>query len=215
MKSIEIKALLRSETGKKVSKKLRSEGNVPCVMYGGDQVIHFYTHENNFKDLIYSPNVYIVHFIIDGKTYMAVLQAIQFQPVTDKIIHIDFVQVFNDKPVLMNIPLRITGESVGIKAGGKLRLKRRNVKVRGFLKDLPDSLEIDITLLDIGMSIKINELSFRNLEILDPPRAMVVAVISSRLAAKDSNLPEDEIAEEEEAAVDAEGSGDAKSSAGE
>ena len=132
---------------------------------------------------------------IDDKKYKAVLQDIQFQPVTDKIIHVDFVQVFDDKPVLMNVPIKVTGESAGIKAGGKLRMKRRTIKVRGFLKDLPDALEIDITSLNIGMSIKIHELSFDNLEILDPARAMVVAVISSRMSLKDAALPEDEVEE--------------------
>jgi len=195
MKTIEINALLRTETGKKVSKKLRSEGNVPCVMYGGEEVLHFYSHENNFKNLVYSPSVYVVQINIDDKKYKAVLQDIQFQPVTDKIIHVDFVQVFDDKPVLMNVPIKVTGESAGIKAGGKLRMKRRTIKVRGFLKDLPDALEIDITSLNIGMSIKIHELSFDNLEILDPARAMVVAVISSRMSLKDAALPEDEVEE--------------------
>ena len=195
MKTIEINALLRTETGKKVSKMLRSEGNVPCVMYGGEEVLHFYSHENNFKNLVYSPSVYVVQINIDDKKYKAVLQDIQFQPVTDKIIHVDFVQVFDDKPVLMNVPIKVTGESAGIKAGGKLRMKRRTIKVRGFLKDLPDALEIDITSLNIGMSIKIHELSFDNLEILDPARAMVVAVISSRMSLKDAALPEDEVEE--------------------
>ena len=188
MKTIDISARLRTETGKKDSKKLRNENNVPCIMYGGEEVIPFYTHENNFKDLLYTPNVYIINFDIDGKKYQAALQDIQFQPVTDKITHIDFIQVFEDKPVTMNIPTRIVGDSIGIKAGGKLRIKRRAIKVRGFLKDLPDVLEIDITKLAIGMSTKIHDLSYPNLEILDPGRAMIVAVSSSRIAAKDAAL---------------------------
>ncbi|MCA1756799.1 MAG: 50S ribosomal protein L25/general stress protein Ctc [Bacteroidales bacterium] len=195
MKTIEIKAHLRTGTGKKDSKNLRSENNVPCVMYGGEEIVHFYTHENNFKPLIYTPNVYIIEFDIDGKKYKATLQDIQFQPVTDRITHMDFKQVFEDKPVVMNIPIKVVGDSVGIKAGGKLRMKRRTIKVMGVMKDLPDMLEIDVTSLEIGMSIKIHDLSWENLEILDPPRAMVVAIITSRMAAKDSALPEDEIEE--------------------
>lgn len=175
-------------------------------MYGGDEVVHFYTHANNFKPLIYTPSVYIIEFDIDGTKYKAILQDIQFQPVTDRITHIDFKQVFEDKPVIMNIPIKITGDSVGIKAGGKLRMKRRTIKVKGVMKDLPDMLEIDITSLAIGMSIKIHDLSWENLEILDPPRAMVVAVITSRMAAKDAALPEDEAEEgsEESGAEEAE-----------
>jgi large subunit ribosomal protein L25 len=195
MKTIEIKAHLRTGTGKKDSRNLRNEKNVPCVMYGGEEIVHFYTHENNFKPLIYTPSVYIIEFDIDGKKYKAILQEIQFQPVTDRITHIDFKQVFEDKPVIMNIPIKIIGDSIGIKAGGKLRMKRRTIKVMGIMKDLPDMLEIDVTSLAIGMSIKIHELSWENLEILDPPRAMVVAVITSRMAAKDSALPEDEVEE--------------------
>lgn len=201
MKTIDISVNRRTATGKKDSKRLRNENNVPCVMYGGEEVLHFYTHENNFKELIYTPNVYIVNLDIDGKKYQAALQEIQFQPVTDKITHVDFVQVFDDKPVIMNIPIRITGDSIGLKAGGKLRIKRRAIKVKGFMKDLPDVLEIDITKLAIGMSVKIHDLSYQNLEILDPGRAMIVAVSSSRLSAKDEALFEDG----EESAEGAEG----------
>ncbi len=203
MKSISIPAQLRTETGKKDSKRLRKEGNVPCVMYGGEKIVHFYTHENNFKDLIYSPNVYIVNFDIDGSNYNAVLQDIQFHPVSDKISHIDFIQVSEAKPVIMSIPVKVTGESAGIKAGGKMRLRRRTIKVRGYIKDLPDTLEVDITDLNIGQSIKIHQLSYPNLEILDPQRAMVVAVATSRMSLKD--MPEGEEAEGEEEEV-AEGS---------
>ena len=173
-------------------------------MYGGEEIVHFYTHENNFKSLIYTPNAYIIELDIDGKKHQAILQDIQFQPVTDRIIHIDFKQVFDDKPVTMNIPVSVSGDSPGIKAGGKLRKKRRTIKVRGFIKDLPDKLEIDISTLAIGMSIKIHDLNWENLEILDPPRAMVVAVITSRMAAKDSILPEDMEEVEEEVATEEE-----------
>lgn len=204
MKTIEIKAHLRTEKGKKDSRNLRKENNVPCVMYGGKEIVHFYTHENNFKSLIYTPDAYVIELDIDGKKYQAILQEIQFQPVTDRITHIDFKQVFDDKPLTMNIPISVSGDSPGIKAGGKLRRKRRTIKVKGFIKDLPDKLEIDISSLAIGMSIKIHDLSWENLEILDPPRAMVVAVITSRMAAKDSILPEDMEEVEEEVATEEE-----------
>ena len=205
MKSISIKAQLRTETGKKSSKKLRSEGLVPCVMYGGEKIVHFYTHENNFKELIYTPNVYVVNFDIDGTNFNAALKEIQFHPVTDKITHIDFIEVSESKPVIMSIPIKVKGDSVGVKAGGKLRIKRRAIRVKGFIKDLPDTLEVDITQLGIGQSIKINQLSYDNLEILDPGRAMVIAVASSRVALGD--LPEDQ---EEEGEADAEQEGEAE-----
>ena len=192
MKTIEIKAHARKELGKKETKRLRSEGNVPCVMYGGEEVVHFYAEEKVFKSLIYTPNVYIVNINIDGKEYMSVLQDIQFHPVTDAPQHIDFVQVFENKPVVMSIPLNIVGTSPGIMSGGKLRMKRRTLKVKGSFKDLPDKLDIDITGMAIGDSIKVHQLSYEKLELLDPARAMVVAVISSRMAIKDSVLAEDE-----------------------
>lgn len=213
MKIIEIKAHLRTEKGKKDSKNLRKENNVPCVMYGGDEIVHFYTHENNFKPLIYTPNAYITELDIDGKKYKTVLQDIQFQAVTDRITHIDFKQVFDDKPVTMNIPISTIGDSPGIKGGGKLRKKRRALKIKGFIKDFPDHLEIDITSLDIGMSLKVQDLNWEHLEILDPPKAMVVAVITSRMAAKDALLPEDmEEAEEGEEEVAAEGTEETEAS---
>ncbi len=194
MKTIEIKVLARKELGKKATKKLRDEKNVPCVMYGGEEVVHFYAHENIFNDIIYTPEVYIIHLDIEGRKFKAALQDIQFHPVLDNPTHIDFMQVFEDKPVVMSIPITVSGEAEGIKEGGKLSLKRRTLKVKGSFKDLPDSLDIDISELSIGMSIKVHQLSYENLEILDPQRAMVVAVISSRMAIKESELE----AEEEE-----------------
>jgi large subunit ribosomal protein L25 len=128
------------------------------------------------------------------------MQEIQFHPVTDRIIHIDFVQIFPDKKVTVNLPIRLTGSSVGIRAGGKLRQRRRYLKVNGLIKDMPDRLEIDLTDLDIGDSLKIGDLTYDNLEILDPARAMVAGVVSSRLIAKGLReaVPEEgeEVAEE-------------------
>lgn len=202
MRTIEINAQPREKTGKGETKKLRKEGNVPCVMYGGEETMHFYSQENDFNELVYTPNVYIITINIKGEKYKAVLKEIQFHPVTDKISHIDFIQVFEDKPVTVIVPVNLTGDSVGLKAGGKLRLKRRRLTIKGKIDDLPDKLDIDISDLDIGQTIKVNELSYDGIEILDPPRAMVVAVISSRLAMKGMEIPE---TVEEEAEGEAEG----------
>ena len=202
MKTLEIKGSLRQDLGKKKSKELRSQELVPCVMYGGEKNLHFSAHENQFKKLVYTPDVFLVKVVIDGQPFDAVMQDIQFHPVTDAIIHIDFVQVFPDKKVTVNLPVRLTGSSVGIRAGGKLRQRRRYMKVNGLIKDMPDRLEIDLSDLDIGDSLKVGDLSYDNLEILDPPRAMVVGVVSSRLVAKGLReaLPEEveEVAEEVE-----------------
>jgi large subunit ribosomal protein L25 len=184
MKTLEIKGSLRQNLGKKNSKDLRKQGIVPCVMYGGDKNLHFSAHENQFKKLVYTPDVFQVKLEVDGQSFNAVMQEIQFHPVTDRIIHIDFVQIFPDKKVTVNLPIRLTGSSVGIRAGGKLRQRRRYLKVKGLIKDMPDRLEIDLTDLDIGDSMKIGDLNYENLEILDPARAMVAGVVSSRLIAK-------------------------------
>jgi large subunit ribosomal protein L25 len=184
MKSLEIKGNERKELGKSSIKKLRVNGNVPCVIYGGEKNIHFSVFGNDLKNLVYTPNVYLVHLNIDGKSYKAIMKDIQFHPVTDHILHVDFIEVFEDRPAIIKIPVEITGSSIGIKNGGKLRLRRRNLKVKGLVKYIPDTLNIDVTKVDIGDVIKIDDLSYPNLEILDPGKSMVVGVISSRLAAK-------------------------------
>lgn len=203
MKTLEIKGALRQDLGKKESRDLRKQGLVPCVMYGGEKNLHFSAHENHFKKLVYTPDVFLVKLEVDGQAYDAVMQDIQFHPVSDSIIHIDFVEVFQDKKVTVNLPVKLTGDSVGLLAGGKLRQRRRSLKVNGLIQDMPDRLELDLTDLDIGDSLKIGDLNYDNLEILDPPRAMVVGVVSSRLIAKGLReaLPEEveEVAEEEEA----------------
>jgi len=185
MKTIEIKALSREHFGKKSTNSLRAEGNVPCVMYREKDNLHFYAHENAFRGLVYTPEVYLANIEVDGKTYKAVMKEIQFHPVSDRLQHIDFMQVSEDKPVTINIPLKITGESSGVKAGGKLRVKRRGLKVKGLTKHIPDHLTIDITGLGIGQSIKIGDLNYENLEIIDNKRAMIVAVELSRLSLKE------------------------------
>jgi large subunit ribosomal protein L25 len=202
MKTIEIKAVSRDHFGKKSSNSLRAEGNVPCVMYREEENLHFYAHENVFRGLIYTPEVYLVSLIVDGKTYSAVMKELQFHPVTDKLLHIDFMQVSDDKPVTINIPIKITGESSGVKAGGKLKVRRRMLKVKGLTKHLPDHLTIDISSLGIGQSIKIGDLSYENLEVIDNKRSMIVSVDVSRLSLKEEEAaaPEAEAAAEETAA---------------
>jgi len=204
MERIEIKAEKRKETGKKATKQLRREEKVPCVLYGGKEVIHFTAEEKAFKKLVYTPKAYLVDLFIDGEEHKAVMQEVSFHPVTDRILHIDFKEVFDDKKVDINIPVHIVGDSVGIKAGGKLRLVRRTLRVRALPEHLPDFLEVDITPLNIGQSFKVRDLHFDNLEILDPAQAMVVGVISSRLA----RLGGPQVAGEEGAAEEAPAAGE-------
>ena len=201
MKTIEINGTFRKELGKKSSKELRKANNVPCVIYGGQENLHFYTHENNFKNLIYTPDAHLVNLKIEGKEYNAVLKEIQFHPVSDKIIHVDFIEVAKDKPVTIGIPIRVLGDSVGIKAGGKLRIRRRSLLVKGFANDLPEFLPIDITELQIHQSVKVGDLSFDKIELLDPKKLMVLAVATSRVAQKTPEELEAETAAAELAAA--------------
>ena len=185
MKTIEIKAVTREHFGKKSTKSLRADGNVPCVMYREKENLHFYALEKEFRGLVYTPDVFLVNLLVDGMSYSAVMKELQFHPVSDRLLHIDFMQVSTDRPIILDIPLKITGESSGVKAGGKLRIKRRSLKVKGLTKNLPDHLTIDITGLGIGQSIKIGDLVYENLEIIDNKRAMVLSVDVSRISLKE------------------------------
>lgn len=192
MKTIEIKGSARTDLGKKGSKQIRKEGGVPCVIYGKDANIHFHAPELSFKNLVYTHEAHLLKISVDDKLYNAVLKDIQFHPVNDRILHIDFVQISEDKPVIINIPVKVTGTSAGVLAGGKLVTKRRSLKVKGFPKDLPEELTLDITELKIHQSIKVGDLSFDKIELLDLKKDMVVGVATSRVAQK----TEEEIAAE-------------------
>jgi large subunit ribosomal protein L25 len=208
MKTISISVKKRTDLGKKATKDLRKNSNVPCVMYGGEEILHFYAHENDFRHLVYSPNVFIVELDIEGDKHKAVMQDLQFHPVTDKLQHLDFVEISDKNPVTISIPIKLTGTSAGIKEGGKLRQKRRTLKVKGLPADLPDHLVVDITKVKIGDVVKVGDLSFNNLEILDPERSMVLAVVSSRIAMAAMTIEDPDAvaaAEGEEGAEGAEG----------
>jgi large subunit ribosomal protein L25 len=184
MKTIEIKGTFRTELGKKSSKEIRKEGSVPCVIYGKEKNIHFYTPEINFKNLVYTPEAHLVSLIIEDKTYRAVLKDMQFHPVKDNILHADFIEVLNHKPVVISIPIKISGDSVGVIAGGKLSIKKRNLKVKGLADDLPEALHIDITNLKIHDTVKVGDLSYDKIELLDPKKALVLSIATSRVASK-------------------------------
>jgi large subunit ribosomal protein L25 len=184
MKTIEIKGTFRTELGKKSSKEVRKEGNVPCVIYGKEKNIHFYTHENNFKNLVYTPEAHLVSLNIEEKIYRAVLKDMQFHPVKDNILHADFIEIFPDKPVVISIPIKVSGDSIGVIAGGKLSIKKRNLKVKGLADDLPETLPVDITNLKIHDGVKVSDLKYDKIELLDPKKSLVLSIATSRVAAK-------------------------------
>jgi len=191
MKSFDLVVSPRENLGKKDAKKLRKQEMIPCVLYGGNEIKHFYAHENALKNALYTPHVYLINLDINGEKKQAHIKEIQFHPVTDKAIHIDFQEVVPEKMSIISLPIFLTGNSAGVKAGGKLRQRKRYLKVKGLVKDMPDSLVIDITKLNIGQSILAGEIKYEGLEILDPRNSLVVGVVSSRVAAKSTDLEEE------------------------
>jgi large subunit ribosomal protein L25 len=190
MKTFELKGEKRTEVGKKSTRELRKQELVPCVLYGGSENIHFSIIAKAFKNIVYTPEVYLVNLKIDGKSYQAVMQNIQFNSVSDEIEHVDFLEISDDKLVSIQIPVKLYGSSEGVKQGGKLMLKMRKLRVKGLPKDLPDTLDIEISGLQLGKSIKVGELSFENLEVLDPKNAVVTTVRLTRsaMSAKQSEV---------------------------
>ncbi len=207
MKTIEIKGFKRETVGKKATKQLRKDGSVPCVLYGGKEVVHFHAPVNEFNHLFYTPNVYIVNIDIDGKKYSTILKDSQFHPVSDKPLHVDFLEIDNKKPVTIEIPVKIEGFAIGVQSGGKLVLEKRKLTVKGLVKDLPDQLVINVEPLEIGKTIKIGGLSFDNVELLDTQNAVVVAVRLTRAARAEQGevLGEGEEGEEGEGEKEPEG----------
>jgi len=180
MKSTTISGSQREQVGKKDAKHLRRNGKVPCVLYGGEKEVFFSADEISFKKLVYSPNVYTVKLEIKDKQYNAVLQEIQFHPVTDRIIHADFLELFEDKNITMNIPARIIGDSPGVLEGGQLIVKMRRLKIRALPGKLPDHLDVVIDNLMIGGAIKVEDINIEGLEFLDAPNAVIVRVKQPR-----------------------------------
>ncbi|AMC11373.1 50S ribosomal protein L25 [Lutibacter profundi] len=187
MQSITIKGSQRESVGKVSTKALRNAGKVPCVLYGGDKPLHFSADEISFKKLVYTANVYTATIELEGTTYNAILQDIQFHPVTDKILHVDFYQLFDDKLVTMNIPVRLIGTSPGVINGGSLSFPMRKLSIRAFPADLPDFINADISKLRIGHKLVVSELTNDKLHILHPENTVVVQVRTARAAILDDD----------------------------
>ena len=199
MKSITIKGSKRESVGKVSTKALRNAGKVPCVLYGGDQPIHFSANELAFKNLVYTPSVYTASIELEsGEKFAAILQEIQFHPVTDKILHIDFYQLFDEKPVALNIPVHLEGNSPGVLNGGTMRFPNRRLKIKALPANLPDFLTVDISQLKIGDKVYVKDLLNDDYSIQHPEGMVVVQVRTARAAIVDE-------VEEEEGEEGAEG----------
>ena len=213
MKSITINGSKRESVGKKATKALRNAGQVPCVLYGGDQPVHFSAAELAFSKLIYTPNAHTVVIALGDVSYNAVLQDIQFHPVSDAILHIDFYQLFDDKEIAMDIPVILNGIPLGVRAGGVLRRNRRKLRIKALPTNLPDNVQIDISGLKIGDKVSISELSNDAYNFLHSDNTVVCQVKQSRVTIE---LDEEEEEDEEgaegtaDAAEGTGGSGEAK-----
>src|SRR5690606_33869310 len=182
MKSITIKGSQRESVGKKATKALRNAGMVPCVVYGGDEPISFSAEEISFKNLVYTPDVHTVVINLGGTKINAILQDIQFHPVTDRILHIDFYQIFEDKEVTMEIPVRTVGNSRGVRSGGVLRIVNRKLRVKALPENLPDFIEADITDMRIGNKMYVTAIKTDNYKIMHPDNTVICQVRTSRTA---------------------------------
>lgn len=202
MKSITIQGTKRESVGKKSTKALRDAELVPCVVYGGAETLNFSAEERAFKGLVYTPEAHTVSIEVDGQTIPAVLQDIQFHPITDKILHADFYQLAEDKPVVMEVPVRITGRAKGVVSGGAMRQTYRKLKLKALPANLPDEIVVDVTPLKIGNKLYVGDIKTNNFTFMHPDNAVVVAVKMSRTAMKGGAAVEDD--EEEETAAEGE-----------
>ena len=189
MKSIEIKGSLRTDLGKKATRELRKDNGVPCVLYGVKKdenglpvATHFTVPVEGLRHLVYTPNIYSVNLDIDGTVVTAIMKDIQFHPVKDTILHVDFLQVEENKPIVMEVPVQLEGLAEGVRAGGKLALQLRKLKVKASYTAIPERLVIDVTPLGLGKTIKVGELNYEGLELINAKEAVVCAVKLTRAA---------------------------------
>ncbi len=183
MKTFELKGTLRDGLGKKATKSVRSSEAVPCVLYGtGEENIHFQATHSDLRKLIYSPEVFVIDLDVEGKKSKAILKALQFHPVSDKVLHLDFLAVTEDKPVAFELPVKLSGLAEGVRAGGKLSLEMRKLKVKGLYTDMPEFINVDVTSLGLGKSIQVGAISVDKLEILNAKNAVVCQVKLTRAA---------------------------------
>jgi len=182
MKSFELTGSKRESTGKKAAKAYRKDSLIPCVLYGGKEVVHFTVTKEGIRKLVYTPEVHIVNLTIEGKKFTAILKDMQTHPVSDELIHADFLEIFKDKPVVIDIPIVLEGLAQGVKEGGKLSMEMRKLKVKGLYKDFPEKIIVNVENLGLGKTIQVGNLDFKNLELLNAKDNVVASVKSTRAA---------------------------------
>jgi large subunit ribosomal protein L25 len=180
MKTITIEGQLRTEHGKKATRQLRSEDKVPGVIYGGAQEVNFSAPAVAFKPLVYTPDFQLAEVKVDGKAYKCILKDLQFNKVTDQLIHVDLLELVEDKKVIANLPLSLTGAPAGVKAGGRLIVKIKSLKVKTYPKYLKENIELDITNLELNENIRVEDVKAENFEILNSPRIPIASIVMTR-----------------------------------
>ncbi|PKR81488.1 50S ribosomal protein L25 [Brumimicrobium salinarum] len=202
MKTVQLSGSLRANVGKKDTKAVRKNGGVPCVLYGTGEQVCFSVRSVDIEKLIFSPNVYLIELDIDGKKRTGIIQDKQMHPLTDKPLHVDFLEVVEGKPIRVGIPIRVVGRSKGVLNGGRLLTVFRTLNVEGLPKDLPEEAEIDITPLRIGQSIRVRDIEMPGVKTLEDENAVVVSVKMARGAVDEEEDEEDEEAEGGEEAAE-------------
>ena len=203
MKTLAINVKERQNVGKTNTRALRNQGNVPCVLYGGEKQVTFYAHENDFRKLVYTPDTFVVELNIDGTVTKAIMQDIQFHPVTDKILHIDFLEIFDNKAITVSIPVILNGTAIGVKNGGNLMFRRSKIITKGLVANLPNSIELNIEHLNIGMFTYIKDITVEGCELIAPGNSVVVGVKTARAVVEEE--VEEEVEEGAEGDAPAEG----------
>ena len=181
MKTVTIEGHLRTEAGKKAARQLRSQENVLGVIYGGATEVNFYASAKALKPLVYTSEFQIAEVKIEGKTYKCILKDLQFDKVSDALIHVDLLELVDNKKVIATLPLKLVGAAAGIKAGGKLVVKLKSLKVKAFPKDLREFIELDITKLELNENIRVQDVQVPNIELMNPPRIPVASIVMTRL----------------------------------
>ncbi len=193
MKTITIEGQLRTEHGKKSARQIRSQENVPGVIYGGSQEVSFFASAKAFKPLVYTSEFQLAEVKVDGKSFKCILKDLQFDKVTDTLIHVDLLELVDDKKVVATLPLKFVGTSVGVKEGGKLVTKMKALKVKALPKDLKENIAVDITNLELNANIRVEDVVAENMEILNSPRIPIASVVMTRqLRQEEANAAKDE-----------------------
>lgn len=194
MKEINVIGQTRKETGKKASKELRKEGLIPCNLYGElkdengkPQAVSFTVPMNELRKIVYTPHIYVINLVIDGVNHTSIMKELQFHPVTDALLHIDFYEVNDQKPITIGIPVKLTGLAQGVRDGGRMNLSVRKLNVTAKYQDIPEHLDIDVTALKIGKSIKVGDLHFYGLELATSKDVVVCSIKATRKSAAAAN----------------------------